>query len=199
MAAIAFPSITPDTQTFGIQYNTQISTTTLSGLVQTVELPGARWRGTMSFRDMTSADSAALKAFLLELRGSSGRFYTRDLSHTDPFLAVAGSPTVSSAPTAYRVIRATTTDNPFSVGDYIQIGTDEDRELKMIIDATQFSGLTYDYTVEPMIRRTDYIGQSITYANPTGKFMLDTSDQATWGIRSKALLSDINLSFIEAF
>jgi hypothetical protein len=197
--ALTFPNIIPDNQTFGIEYNTQVSSSTLSGIIQTVELPGARWKGTMSFKDMTPADSAELKAFLLELRGSSGRFYINDLSHTEPFLTVTGSPTVSSAPTAYRVIRATTTTNPFSVGDYIQIGTDTDRELKMIIDATQFSGLTYDYTVEPMIRRTDYIGQTITYSNPTGKFMLDTSDQAMWGIRSKALLSDINISFIEAF
>ena len=74
MAVLTFPSITPDTIDFGIRYNTQVSTTTLSGIVQTVELPGARWLGSMTFRDLTPEDSAALKGFLMRLRGSSGRF-----------------------------------------------------------------------------------------------------------------------------
>ena len=200
MAVLTFPSIIPDSQTFGITFNTQVSPSVLSGTMQRVELPGARWLGTCSFNDMTPTESAALKSFLLELRGAAGSFYYNDLSHTSPFNAVTGSPTVESSSTN-RVINLTlgASSPPLSVGDYIQIGTDEQRELKMIIDSTNVSGDNYDITVEPLIRRTDYVGLSVVYTNPTGVFMLNSDDQANWAIRSKALLSDINIEFIEYF
>lgn len=198
MAVISFPSITPEMQQFGIQYNTQVSSSPISGVSQTVELPGARWAGNIGFTDMTASESAALKAFLLRLRGSAGRFYYGDKSHTEPFLNVTSGGSVTSS-TGRRHIKCTTTGQPFSVGDYIQIGNDENRELKMIIAASQDTGLTYDYTVEPFIRRTTYVGQNIYYDNPTGVFMLTSSDQARWAVRSKALLSDINLDFIEVY
>ncbi len=53
--------------------------------------------------------------------------------------------------------------------------------------------------VEPLIRMQTFIGQPVTWVNPEGLFMLDSDDQALWGVRSKAYLSDINLSFIERF
>ena len=200
MAILVFPTITPETQDFGIKYNTQVSTSVLSGIAQTVELPGARWGGNMSFRDMTPVESAALKVFLLELRGSAGRFFYGDISHTDPFNAVTGSPTIESSSTN-RLLRITLGGGSpaFSPGDYVQIGTDDSRELKMILDSTSIGGDVYDITVEPAIRRTDYLGLSVVYADPTAVFLLASSDQATWGTRSKALLSDMSIEFIEVF
>lgn len=198
MAVIDFPNVVSDVQNFGIRYNTQISSSELSGVVQTVELPGARWAGSLNFIDMTKTESADLKAFLLELRGSAGRFYFSDQIHTSPFVTVTGSPTVGGTSTR-RVIRVTLGSGNFSEGDYIQIGTDEDRELKMVIDSALVGGTTYDLTIEPMIRRETFIGQSVVYTNPKGKFMLSTSDQASWASRSKALLSDITIDFVEAF
>ena len=53
-------------------------------------------------------------------------------------------------------------------------------------------------TIEPLIRRTDYIGLDVRYTNPTGKFLLTSDDQARWAVRSKAKLSDLALEFIEA-
>lgn len=200
MAILTFPTITPEIQDFGIMYNTQISSSDISGVTQTVELPGARWKGNVSFRDMTPAESADLKAFLLELRGSAGRFYYGDVSHTSPFNTVTGSPTIESTSTA-RVIRVTlgASSPQFSAGDYIQIGTDTARELKMVLSSSSVGGDTYDLTIEPMIRRIDYIGLSVVYTNPTGVFLLTSSDQAKWATRSKALLSDISIDFLEVF
>lgn len=192
MAILTFPSsLIPDTIDFGIQYNTQVSGTSLSGIVQTVELPGARWKGSMNFRDLTLVDSAELKAFLLELRGAAGRFYIGDLSHTSPFNSVSGTPVIQAGSTA-RILTITGQTGSFSVGDYIQIHNDVDRELKMVISV---SG--NDYTIEPLMRRTDYIGKTVYYNNPRGVFLLDSDDQASWAVRSKAKLSDISLSFIE--
>jgi len=200
MAILSFPNIIPDTQDFGIKYNTQVSTTTLSGISQTIELPGARWKGRLSFRDMTVSESAALKSFLLKLRGSSGRFLYGDITHADPFNNVVDSLTIESGSTA-RLLRVTYAGGGsarLTEGDYVQVGTDDTRELRYIVDETFVSGNTYDIQVEPMVRRIDYVGLSLVYNDPTGVFLLDSNEQATWGTQSKALLSDINISFVEA-
>ena len=198
MATLVFPSIVPDTLDFGIKYNTQISTTTLSGIIQTVELPGARWFGTMQFRDLNSAQSAELKAFLLKLRGSSGRFYFGDLELTSPQSTVSGTATIQSGSTARDIILSGHTGT-FSVGDRIHVFNtgQTKREYKMIVDVTSPD----TYTVEPMIRMpsSDFIGGEIVYTNPTGVFLLDSDDYAKWSLRSKALLSDMSFSFLEAF
>ena len=86
------------------------------------------------------------------------------------------------------------TSGTWSIGDYIQIGDGEDRELKMIIGV---SGQTV--TVEPMVRKATFANDPVVYSSPTGLFMLDSDDQALWGVRSKAYLSDVNLSFVERF
>lgn len=199
MAILTYPtSILPEILDFGIRYNTQVSSSTISGVTQRVELPGARWIGSMSFRDLTPADAATLKGFLLELRGSSGAFFFGDLSHTSPFNTVTGSLTVDGASTN-RIVRTTVSTGSFSIGDYIQIGTDDQRELKMIIGVSDQGGGTFDLTVEPMIRRTDYSGKPIVYTNPKGVFFLTESDQARWSTRSKAQLQDMSIDFIELF
>jgi len=199
MAILTFPSIIPETQEFGINYNTQISTTALSGIMQTVELPGARWGGNLSFRDMTLEESAELKAFLLELRGSSGRFFYGDISHPSPFAAVTGTLQIENGSTA-RLMRVTY-DAPGTIrlqeGDYVQVGNDDDRELKMVIGEVAAGGNTYDVVVEPMVRRTDYVSLNLIYTNPKGVFLLNSDEQGKWATRSKAFLSDINISFVE--
>lgn len=200
MAVLTFPSITPEIQTFGIKYNTQISSSAISGIAQTVELPGARWHGSMSFRDMTVTESASLKAFLLELRGSSGVFFYGDITHTTPFNTVTGTYTLESTSTA-RIANITydSASERLAPGDYVQIGADDTRELKMIIDSTLVGGLNYDLTLESMMRRIDYVGLSLVYTNPVGTFMLVADDQAVWASRNKGSLTDISLEFIEIF
>jgi hypothetical protein len=194
MAIIAFPTNTiPETLNFGIRYNTQVSNTSLSGIVQTVELPGARWFGQMSFRDMTHTDSAALKAWLMELRGAAGRFYYGDISAATPQNTITGTAIIQSGSTD-RVITVSGHSGTFSVGDRIQIGTDTSREYKMIVGV---SG--NDLTIEPLIRRTDYIGLEAEYTDPRGVFMLAGDEFAKWSVRSKVYLSDLSLDFVEAF
>ena len=200
MAILTFPSITPDIQDFGIRYNTQVSTSTISGVNQTVELPGARWRGNLSFRDLTLTEAAALKVFMLELRGSSGTFFYGDITHTSPFNSVTGSPVILSSSTR-RIIKVTlgASSPNLSPGDYLQIGTNDQRELKMVISSTNTGGDDYDVIIEPMLRIQTYIGLSVVYTNPKGVFMLSADDQAKWASRSKAQLSDMTLDFIEIF
>jgi hypothetical protein len=200
MAILTFPSIVADTQDFGIKYNTQVSTSTISGVNQVVELPGARWKGSLTFRDLTVLESSTLRVFMLELRGSSGTFFYGDITHTAPFDNVLGTPTIltASTPRTIKITLDSGTDN-LSPGDYLQIGSDDQRELKMIISSTNTGGNDFDVVIEPMIRRIDYIGLDVVYNNPKGVFMLTADDQGKWSSRSKAKLSDMTLEFIEIF
>ena len=199
MSAINFPSLTPESQTFGIKYNTQISTSTISGVSQVVEMPGARWRGSISFSELVPTDAALLQQFALELRGSAGLFLYGDLSRTDPQSTITGSLTVES-PSTNRLVYTTPSSGIFTAGDYIQIGADNDNpELKMIIDVSGSAGSQQALTIEPALRRTDYIGLSITYSNPKTQFRLINEDQLIWSIRTKALLTDLTLDFLEFF
>lgn len=196
MAILTFPSVTPDILNFGIKYSTQVSSTSLTGIVQTVELPGARWNGNMSFRDTTHVESASLKAFLMELRGASGRFYYGDISSANPQNTITGTFNIETGSDNRNII-VTPTSGVFSIGDRVQIGTDTNREYKMVIAVSGTT--TQTLTVEPLIRRTDYIGLELVYSDPTGVFMLSQDDYAKWSVRTKVYLSDLSFDFIEAF
>lgn len=199
MAATSVPPVVPESIVFGLTHNVQVSTSPLSGIVQTVELPGARWRASLSYSDLTNTEANDLKAWLLSLRGMSGRFLLYDYGKSSPTNSVTGSPVVETGSTA-RVINTTTTGDVFSVGDYIQIGTDDNRELKMVV-AVSGTGLDRNYTIEPALRMTvaTALGKSIVYSNPSAVFMLSSNDQSSWNTRGKSFLNDINIDCIEAF
>lgn len=199
MAAINFPSLIPESTTFGIRYNTQISTSALSGVSQVVEMPGARWRGNITFRDLVPSDAADLQAFMLELRGSAGLFHYGDPSRTSPQTQITGTLEVETGSTS-RLIYTTPSTGGFSVGDYIQIGaTGDSPEYKMVISVSGPPASQQALTIEPAMRRTDYLGKTIVYSNPVGEFRLINEDQLMWAVRSKAYLTDINLEFLEFF
>ena len=199
MATLDFPSITPDIASFGIKYNTQISVSSISGVTQVVEMPGARFRGNISFRDLNTTEAAQLQSFLLQLRGSAGLFHYGDPSRTSTQTAVTGSLTVEGGSTN-RLVYTTPSSGGFTAGDYIQIGnTGDSPEYKMIISVSGAPATQQALTIEPALRRTDYSGKPIIYTNPVGEFRIINEDQLIWSIRSKALLTDINLEFLEFF
>ena len=82
----------PDTRTFVPQVadlqvidNTQRSLESpLSGYVQTVSMPGARWGWAMDFAPQDSASRAALEAQLLKLSGREHRVRLWDIKHPRP-------------------------------------------------------------------------------------------------------------------
>lgn len=195
-----FPNLTPDSQFFGIRYNTQISTSDISGISQVVELPGARWRGSIGFTDLTPNEAALLQVFLLKLRGSSNLFLYGDLSRTSPQAGtIGGSPVVVGGSTR-RVVKTTVTSGSFTSGDYIQIGTTVP-ELKLITNANNTGGNNWDLTIEPALRgaASSYTSNAIITESPKGQFRLVNEDQLGWAVRGKAYLTDINLEFIEFF
>jgi hypothetical protein len=75
MTSIVFPSILqPSDASWGLRGLTQRHVSPLDGTEQTLEMPGARWSASLSWRTLSSADSRTLSAWLNALRGSAGRF-----------------------------------------------------------------------------------------------------------------------------
>ena len=193
--------VIPESVEAGIEFNTQISVNSLTGYTQTMELPGARWNIRMNYSSLLQEESRQLSAFLSRLRGSSGRFYLHDYSKPTTIGTASGSATLTTVVNS-GVIRVTHTAGSLAVGDNIQIGTDEYRELKIIVAASQVSGSLYEYVIEPTLRWrpiSQYETRPVIYTNPSGTFMLKSDDQAQWASRTKIAISDMTVDCVEIF
>lgn len=203
----SFPDIIPDTSNWGIVYNTRIFTSPLSGAIQTLEMPGARWQASLVFNNMLPEESRKLMAFLVKLRGSSGRFYLYDHSIDNP----RGSPSAQSGgakvdgPNQTGSLLKTynwtpNTNNLFLAGDYIKFGSSGQHELKMISSNVSSgpSGIAY-LPIEPPIRISPINQDVIVYNKPTTIMMLVDDTQAQWDNSESVYLANITINCIEAF
>lgn len=88
MAVIPFPTLTnvvgPAQMTWGQRANNRVHVSPLSGSVQTVDLPGARWTLAMRFPHLYDPDRAAMEAFLAQLRGQANTFTVHDFARPTP-------------------------------------------------------------------------------------------------------------------
>jgi hypothetical protein len=189
--------IIPTDMSFGIEYNTQISTSPLSGVIQTVEIPGARWVCRMSYPGMKAEEADALLAWLAKLRGMSGRFVMYDFGQP----STKNGTTVGTISTVVAVggenlVTFTGLDAELEVGDKFSV--QGENELKIVVEkqtATQ-------YLVEPSFRR-DYS----FYNTSTAKFgkdalvrmMLTSDDQATRATVDKIRTGTITIDAMEVF
>lgn len=133
MAVKNFPDISPDANpSFTLENNTSSFESALNKNVQHMELPGARWRGSVAFSNRTRQEANKIKAFMTSLGGQVGRFY---LTPFDAYQSGTMSGTgvvdgavasgVSSLPTKGWEADQ---DSLFEAGDYIEVNG----ELKMV-------------------------------------------------------------------
>lgn len=191
--------VVPDSAEFGITYNTLIHTSPLSGATQTLEMPGARWKMRLSFRNLEPSEGRKLASFLTRLRGAAGRFYCHDYGRPTPqniTTSLNSTTLVSTVSAGSNSVSLTGySTGSLTVGDYISIGNNGLRELKIIV-ADNNNGL---YTIEPKMRATKSAGTPVIVNKPSTVFMLSSDEQAYWSTRSKAFLSDIDIDAVEIF
>lgn len=112
----------------------------LNGTTQTVEFPGAKWQLTATLPPMQRAEAAVWQAFLMQLRGTAGRFYAGDPYARTPRGTALGTPLVNGASqTGNTLATDGWTINQTQLllpGDYFQVGT----ELKMITAVASSNG-----------------------------------------------------------
>lgn len=206
MTVLSFPAgFKPSRAEFGLVSNTQGFVSPLAATVQTVELPGARWRCRMTFENLSDADGRTLKAFLTKLNGMAGRFYYGDPSFLidGPQGALGGTPLVNGASQTGNTLNvdgwsASVTDI-LKAGDYIQFtNADGGRELKMITaDVSSNGSGETALEVYPAIRVSPADNAAITVTGATCQMMLN-SDAADWALR-RPMLNTITIDAIEAF
>ena len=199
MAILTFPNIQPESFEWGISYISQVSSSPLTGYVQTLEIPGARWKARLSYSDLTPAEGRELMAFLTRLRGMSGRFYLSDLSLENNQGDSTATKVVAAGSGGSTLILDSDVTPNLVPGDYVRIGSDVDREVKMIVQRTGAA----TYTIAPNIRMAAPVGENVFMHGSAQKaecvMMLTSDEQASWPTTTKARLSSIDIECVEVY
>ena len=195
MTTYTFPAVTPTTSTFELITNTKKFQSPLSGAVQTADRKGARWRVTMSFKNLSGVNRALMQSFLAKLNGQEHRFYLQDHSYTK---RGAGSGTIDvkgASQTGSTLLcdgASFAVTNILREGDYIAFNN----ELHMVTtDASSDGSGNVTLTIAPPIRKPTNDNDLIDTDVPVlGVFMLGS--KAAWS-NSVGLFSDFSIEAIE--
>lgn len=181
MSILSWPTLTraaPRVLDWSLQPNTQSFQSPLSGAVQTVELPGARWKASFLMENLTEADSAAMQAFLVKLRGRAGRFSLYNFARDKPRGTQGGAPLVKGAGQSGTtlIIDGCTVGATLLAGDYLEVNG----ELKMVVASATANGSgEMTLTIEPPLRVSPADNAAVTLTQPKAIFML-ASDETKW-------------------
>jgi hypothetical protein len=203
MTTYAFPTFTraiPYTDwKFGMEPNSRVFTSPLSGQSQSVDLPGARWALNLRLAGLSDAERGEVEAFMAKLRGRANRFTCHDLINPIPRGTMRGSPVTvgTTAAGAVSVVinagggQASTT---VLAGDKLSIGG----ELKVNTTTVTLNGSGQGtLTVEPPFRAQISAGASVVWDRPTAQFMLVEN---SWRLNYSApRFADLALDAIEVF
>jgi hypothetical protein len=197
--SIAWPTLTrsaPAEMQWSLVANTQTFTSPLSNAVQTVELPGARWKVSFVLSNLHEADTATLQAFFAQLRGRAGRFTLHNMARLLPRGTARGTALVKGAAQTGTslIIDGMSVGATLLAGDFFAVNG----ELKMIT-ATATANGSGEATVsfEPPLRSSPADNAAVTMESPTATFML-TSDDMSVTTRT-GRFSDIAIDAIEAW
>lgn len=199
MTIYSIPSnVGPNTIEWGLVSNTRTFSSPETGDTQTKELPGAKWKATLNFRNLNDTRTRALKAFLTRLRGQVGQFYLKDYSYIGAAGVATGTPVVSGASQTGATINTTgwtvSTPGILLAGDLINVGT----ELKIVVvDADSDVSGNSTITIEPPIRTSPSDASPIVITNPTAIMRLE-ENTIMW-ITRPGQFTDCSFSCIEAF
>ena len=204
MAGKDFPDISPDANpSFTLENNTTSFESTLNKNVQHMELPGARWRGSVAFSNRTRQEANKIKAFMTSLGGQVGRFY---LTPFDAYQSgtMFGTGVVDGA-VASGVSSIPTKgwegdqDTLFEAGDYIEVNG----ELKMVTDDVaapqsyiEYTGTNYmpsPFDPEGWSGDPDGTITNVTLDNPSGTGIIGLAEQTGTNYFS------VNSSFFNQF
>jgi len=202
MTIQTFPTLTrmaaPRSIEWRIEANTQTFTSPLSGSVQTLELPGARWGVSFVFEDLPEADSVKLETFLAKMRGQAGRCYLYHFARPTPRGVATGTPLVKGANQTGNTLVTDGWSNSITgillAGDFFGVNG----ELKQLVEDANSNGSGEATLVfESPLRAKPADNAALTTSKPTSVFRL-TSSMSKWSVKP-GLFSDFTFDFIEQF
>jgi len=198
MAIFNFPSIFPQTESLRYLSNTQVFESPLDKTVQTASLSGDQWSLSQSFVNLSRNNGSDLKAFLVSLKGPSGKAYITPYEAREPRGTVSGSPVVNGASqTGNSLVTSgwSVSQTVLKAGDYFEVNG----EFKMVVSDVLSSG-TGAATIqfEPALRASPLNSEPLITDNPKCIMRLANNDQAQWQL-SQTKKYSVNLEWIEAF
>lgn len=200
MAIIAWPSVLPEPQslTWRLRSNTQMGVSTLSGVTQTQELPGARWLVDIEFPPMNGDTLAAFEAFVVSLRGQANRTQLWPQHRPGPFGVGGGTPLVKGAG---QTGAAVLIDGcPISTTAWLKAGAFvgiNGQVLQLRAQANTDGAGEVTLQVEPPMRYSPADNAPVTIQKPLALFMLASAEVGVeiganlWGRSRLSLLEDI--------
>ena len=206
MTILTFPAILPQKLDFGIQSRTQAFMSKLTSATQTLRMPAAYWRGSVTFDDLSVQDARLLQAFVVSLEGMNGRFYYGDISNTVPQGSMKNNASVvvrvngaNQTGGTLNVDNLPASSTVFKAGDMIHFdNADSNRELKMITsDVNSNSSGEAALSIAPNIRKAPADNVVVTHKDTACVMRLVSDGDGSWGVRSP-IISTISLSFVEA-
>jgi hypothetical protein len=207
MSSVNWPSnLTPAEIELGLKFNTQVSVSDLSGYVQTVELPGARWSMSLRMPPLErNGESSVMEAFIAKLRGQAVRavmpVFNRSTvlglwEGTPAVNNEVGSPTLSQTGTTLQC-RDFTPFTTVKAGDYFNLGS-AGQLLMVTEDGMADSNGLLQLSVQPAIRSAPSHLTVLDFTSPVVPLMILTDPHPRWRIKP-ADITEFALDFIEVF
>lgn len=201
MTDFALPTLTraaPPAVEFGLRSNTLVSTSDLSGAVQTRELPGARWSISFGWNDLAREDADLLAAWLLQLRGQANRARVPVYHRRGPRGSWGGSPVTGTVTTSTSLpVTGFTAAATVKKGDLFNVGTNG-QLVMAVADVTADGSGNATLTIEPPLRALPTVGVALVSANPVIPQMIPADAHPKW-MTKVGQFADFQLDLIEVF
>lgn len=181
MATLTYPNITlaanrhfaPDQFEAELRPNVLISTSVLTGAIQTVQVPGTRWIFRLTYGAASAAEQAEREAFFAELEGMVNRVALYHTARPTPRGTRQANTNLSSSAAvgATTLAMTATTGQTLLRGDMVGVGG---QLFQVVADATAASSVL-TVSVRPAVRAALSNGAAVTLVRPTANFMLTSA------------------------
>lgn len=192
---------------FGLLTNTQALESPLTGSVQTLELPGARWFLEATLRPMEREEQTSSEqdleqwlALLTALMGRAGRVYGFDPGGRTPRGSAGGSPVVNGGSQNGKTLAFQGAESHITgwlkKGDYFEVAGELKKCTERIDTGSGGAGILQ---FVPPIRQSPANGTTIITANPKCTMMLASDNEAAWDFDARVRDYGVTFKLIEVF
>ena len=189
----------PSAMTFGLRTNSLDFASQLSGVVQSVAMPGSRWIATLQWAFLRRAEADRIQSLLVQMRGRTNRLVLWNVARPTVLGVGGGSPLVNGAGQTGSTINIdglpASTSGIYIAGDFLGIGG----ELKMVTATVNSNGSGQaSVSFEPPLRAAPADNSAIVTTQPTAKFML-MNNEVSWQHSNPMSVGAFEMQLAEVF
>lgn len=152
-----------------LRSNVLVSASPLTGAMDTLEIPGARWVARLALDPAPYDDQAAREAFFSQLAGQANRVQLWHFARPVPRGTMRGSPTLTSTAAKGATTIAITGTGTLKTGDMLGIGG---QLVQVVADAPSLASVQ----IRPALRAAKPAATAIVWDKPLVKMMLTSPE-----------------------